>query len=52
MNIQRLGIKKKKKAKRNIATVKYNEHTERIFKSLKILKLSDLPLMPLKSCTQ
>ena len=30
-----------KKAIRNIGTVKYNDHTERIYKSLKILKLTD-----------
>ena len=30
-----------KKAIRNIASAKFNEHTERIFKSLKLLKISD-----------
>ena len=33
--------KLQKKAIRNIVAAKYNEHTERIFKNLKILKFTD-----------
>ena len=33
--------KEYKKAIKNIAAAKYNEHTERIFKGLKILKFTD-----------
>ena len=37
-----INWKKYKKAIRNIAAAKYNEHTVGIFKSLKILKFLDL----------
>ena len=42
-------VKNLKKAIRNITSAENNEHTERIFKSIKILKFSDqTKLTPLK----